>query len=126
MSYDYDPENIFAKILRGEVPNDTVLETEFALAFRDIAPKMKEHILVIPKGPYVSYDHFCKEASADEMVGFNKAVAAVVDLLDLALDRGKGFRVIANSGEHGFQEVPHMHFHILGGEFVGGMVSRRE
>ena len=126
MSYHYDPENIFAKILRGEIPNDTVLETEHALAFRDIAPKRKEHILVIPKGAYVSYDHFCKEASEAEMVGFNKAVAIVVDQLELSLDRGKGFRVIANSGEHGFQEVPHMHFHILGGEFVGGMVSPRQ
>jgi len=126
MSYLYDPANIFAKILRGEIPNDTILETDHALAFRDIAPKRKEHILVIPKGPYVSYDHFCKEASDAEMIGFNKAVAEVVDKLNLALDRGQGFRVVANSGEHGLQEVQHMHFHILGGEFVGAMVSPYE
>ena len=125
MSYSYDDQNIFAKILRGEIPNDTVLETAHSLAFRDIAPKRKEHVLVIPKGPYVSYDHFCKEASVDEMVDFNKAVAAVVDQLGISLSEGNGFRVIANSGEHGFQEVPHMHFHILGGEFVGGMLAKR-
>ncbi len=124
MSYDYDAENIFAKILRGEIPNNTVLETEHALAFHDISPQRKTHVLVIPKGPYVSYDHFCKEASAEEMVGFNKAVAKVVDQLGLALDQGEGFRVIGNTGQHGHQEVPHMHFHILGGEPVGPLVAR--
>ena len=124
MPYSYDDQNIFAKILRGEIPNNTVLETEHCLAFRDIAPQRKEHVLVIPKGPYVSYDHFCKEASAEEMVDFNKAVASVVDQLGISIDKGDGFRVVANTGEHGFQEVPHMHFHILGGEPVGAMLVK--
>ena len=122
MSYNYDDQNIFAKILRGEIPNKTVLETNHSLAFHDIAPQKNIHVLVIPKGPYVCYDHFCKEASVEEMVDFNKAVAAVVDQLGIALDQGEGFRVIGNTGNHGHQEVPHMHFHILGGEPVGPLV----
>ena len=124
MSYNYDDQNIFAKILRGEIPNDTVLETEHTLAFRDIAPQKKIHILVIPKGAYVSYDDFCKNASPEEMVDFNKAVGTITDQMGISLDKGDGFRVIANTGPHGHQEVPHMHFHILAGEHVGPMVIK--
>jgi len=123
MSYAYDDQNIFAKILRGEIPNDTVLETDHALAFRDISPQRPMHVLVIPKGPYVSYDHFAKDASDEEIVGYTRAIGQVCDQLGLSLDAGDGFRMIANSGEHGVQEVPHLHVHILGGSSAGRMIQ---
>jgi histidine triad (HIT) family protein len=123
MTYIYDNENIFAKILRGEIPNDTVLETDHALAFRDINAQRPLHVLVIPKGRYVSFDHFAKEASDVEIVGFTRAVGKVCDILGVSIDAGDGFRMIANSGEHGVQEVPHLHVHILGGSSVGRMIE---
>ncbi len=123
MAYNYDPENIFAKILRGEIPNDTVLETEHALAFRDIAPQAPDHVLIIPKGSYVSFDHFAAEAGADEIVGYIRAVGAVCKMLgvDLGSD-GDGYRMIANTGKNGVQDVPHLHVHILAGKFLGRML----
>ncbi len=123
MAYNYDPENIFAKILRGEIPNDTVLETEHALAFRDIAPQAPNHVLIIPKGAYVSFDHFAAEAGADEIVGYIRAVGAVCKMLgvDLGSD-GDGYRMIANTGKNGVQDVPHLHVHILAGKFLGRML----
>lgn len=124
MAYTYDPSNIFARILRGEIPNNTVLETEHTLAFRDIAPKAPEHVLVIPKGPYVTFDHFCATATDAEIVDFTRACAKVCEMLGLeAKDGGKGFRAITNAGEHGVQEVPHFHLHILGGRPIGRMVE---
>ena len=123
MAYKYDDENIFAKILRGEIPNDTVLENEYALAFRDINPQRPHHVLIIPKGRYVSFDHFAKEASNDEVIGYIQAIGAVCDFLNVSIDNGDGFRMIANSGEHGVQEVPHLHVHILGGSSCGRMIQ---
>lgn len=119
MPYAYDDQNIFAKILRGEIPNKTVLETEHTLAFEDIAPQAPVHVLVIPKGPYVTFDHFAAEASADEIVDYNRALAQVVAQLGLEDD---GYRVISNAGEAGVQEVPHLHLHILGGKRLGRML----
>ena len=119
MAYKYDNQNIFAKILRGEIPNDTVFENEYALAFRDINPQRPHHVLIIPKGKYVSFDHFSKEASNEEIIGYIQSIGKVCDLLDISIDRGDGFRMIANSGQHGIQDVPHLHVHILGGSSCG-------
>jgi histidine triad (HIT) family protein len=122
MEYSYDPNNIFARILRGEIPNKTVYESEHALAFHDIAPQAPVHVMVIPKGPYVSLDHFARDASAAEQAGFMAAVAEVVRILDLK----EGFRAIANTRAHGLQEVPHYHLHILGGRPLGRMLPRAD
>ena len=125
MAYSYDPENIFAKILRGEIPNDTVLETDHTLAFKDIYPQAPLHVLVIPKGPYVSHDHFAAEASDAELVDFMRASAKVCKMMGVSLDEGPdGFRTISNAGEHPIQEVPHYHLHILGGRPLGRMLAK--
>lgn len=124
MSYSYDDQNIFAKILRGEIPNDTVMETEHTLAFRDIHPQAPVHVLVIPKGPYVSFDHFALEASEAEIVDFMRTVGKVAKETGVDLASGNGFRTIANAGADGVQDVPHLHVHILGGRNMGRMVSR--
>jgi histidine triad (HIT) family protein len=121
MAYTYDDQNIFAKILRGEIPNATVLETEHTLAFRDIQPQAPVHVLVIPKGPYVCYDHFALEASDAEIVDFTRAVGEVVKAEGL---QEGGYRIIANAGEAGVQEVPHLHVHVLGGRVLGRMLQR--
>lgn len=121
----YDDSNIFARMLRGEIPNDTVAENAHALAFRDIRPQAPVHILVIPRGRYVSYDDFAANASDDEIVGFNRLVAEVARAEGLSLaDGGDGFRAITNAGAHGVQEVPHFHLHLLGGRPMGRMESR--
>lgn len=120
MAHTYDPSNIFARILRGEIPNNTVLETAHTLAFRDIAPKAPEHVLVIPKGPYVTFDHFCAAASDAEIVDFARACAQVCEILGVV---DQGFRAITNARENGVQEVPHFHLHILGGRPMGRMVE---
>ena len=125
MEFKYDKENIFAKILRKEIPNDTVIETDFSLAFKDINPVAPVHILVIPKGPYVNYDHFVSNASNEEILDFNNTVKEVIKKFDLdPVRNGNGYRLIANTGSNGVQEVPHLHFHILGGRNMGFMVSR--
>ena len=125
MEFKYDKENIFAKILRKEIPNDTVIETDFSLAFKDINPMAPIHVLVIPKGPYVNYDHFVSNASNEEILDFNNTVKEVIKKFDLDPERnGNGYRLIANTGLNGVQEVPHLHFHILGGRNMGFMVSR--
>jgi len=123
MAYVYDDQNIFAKILRGEIPNTTVLETDHCLAFRDITPLAPDHVLVIPKGPYVTYDHFALEASEAEIVDFTRTIGKVCDMLGVrpGLD-GDGFRLIVNSGTNGVQEVPHMHMHIMAGRWLGHML----
>ena len=121
MAYKYDPENVFAKILRGEIPNKTVAETEHTLAFHDIAPQAPLHVLVIPKGPYVNFDHFAAEASPEEITDFHRTAASVMAMLDIA--PGLGYRTITNAGEHGMQEVPHFHMHILGGKKMGRMLG---
>jgi len=123
MPYDYDPENIFARIVRGEIPNDTVLETDHSLAFNDIAPKAPVHVLVIPKGPYVNWDHFIAEAAPGEVLDFAKAIHGAVAAkgLEPGAD-GQGYRLIMNAGTAGVQEVPHLHVHILSGKVMGPMV----
>ena len=126
MSYTYDDQNIFAKILRGEIPNSTVFENDHALAFKDIAPQAPVHVLVIPKGAYVSYDHFAAEATADEIVDFHRVVARVCETFDVRSDTGKGCRFISNAGEHGVQEVPHYHLHIMGGRWLGRMLEKED
>ncbi|HEV8035673.1 histidine triad nucleotide-binding protein [Yoonia sp.] len=120
MEYAYDDQNIFAKILRGEIPNKTVYENDHALAFEDITPQAPVHVLVIPKGPYMSLDHFARDASAEEHSGFMQAVAEVCRLTGVE----DGFRAIANTRAHGVQEVPHYHMHILGGRPMGRMLAR--
>jgi histidine triad (HIT) family protein len=126
MGFAYDDSNIFAKILRGEIPNDTVAENDHALAFRDISPKAPKHVLVIPKGAYVSFDDFSANASDAEIAGFMRLCAKVVALEGVGLEGGNGFRAITNAGEHGVQEVPHFHLHIMGGQMMGPMVSLRD
>ncbi|WP_281856637.1 histidine triad nucleotide-binding protein [Litoreibacter halocynthiae] len=121
MAYTYDDQNIFAKILRGEIPNNTVFENDHALAFRDISPAAPTHVLVIPKGPYVSMDHFTQDASEAELVGFMRAIGEVCRLEGVSEN---GFRAIANTGEHGVQEVQHLHVHIIGGRPLGRMLSK--
>ena len=121
MAYVYDDQNIFAKILRGEIPNSTVLETEHSLAFRDLYPQAPTHVLVIPKGPYVCYDHFAQQASDAEIVDFTRAVGKVCEMEGVA---DGGFRLIANAGENGVQEVPHLHVHILAGRRLGRMLQQ--
>jgi histidine triad (HIT) family protein len=123
MAYEYDRENVFARILRGEIPSSPVIETEHTLAFRDIRPQAPVHVLVIPKGPYVNFDHFGAEASDAEIADFTRVVARLCGELDVAPGAGGGgYRLIANSGVNGVQEVPHMHLHILGGRSLGRML----
>ena len=117
----YDSDNIFAKILRGEIPAKTIYEDEWALAFEDIAPQADIHTLVIPKGEYVSWDDFSARASDAEIGGFVRAVGRV------AREKGlvePGYRLLANVGAHGGQEVPHLHVHVFGGEPLGPMIAR--
>ncbi|WP_286829413.1 MULTISPECIES: histidine triad nucleotide-binding protein [Kordiimonas] len=117
----YDTNNIFAKILRGEIPCNKVYEDEFALAFHDINPQAPVHVLVIPKGEYVSMADFSAEAPADLMVGFFRAVGKVADELGLV---EPGYRMLANAGENAHQEVPHLHIHLFGGKPLGPMLDR--
>ena len=119
----YDDNNIFAKILRGEIPCKKIYEDDFVLSFHDINPQKKIHALVIPKGKDVDFDDFSKNASPDEMVGLIKGVSFVAKKLGISVDVGKGYRALANISEHGGQEVPHLHFHLFGGEKVGKMVE---
>ncbi|WP_372837125.1 histidine triad nucleotide-binding protein [Puniceibacterium confluentis] len=121
MAYAYDDQNIFAKILRGEIPNTTVLETDHSLAFRDLHPQAPVHVLVIPKGPYVCYDHFAQVASDSEILDYTRAIGRVCAMEGVA---GDGFRMIANAGANGVQEVPHLHVHILAGRPLGRMLQR--
>ncbi len=124
MPYSYDDQNIFAKILRGEIPNETAAETPHSLAFHDIRPLAPAHVLVIPKGSYVNADHFGAEASDAEIVDFTRLVARLTTELALAPEAGgDGYRLISNCAEHAFQEVPHYHVHILGGRPLGRMLQ---
>lgn len=117
----YDDNNIFAKILRGEIPNRTVFEDEHALAFHDINPQAPIHILVIPKGRYVSWDDFTAHASDAEITGFVRAVGHVARAAGLP---APGYRLLANTGLDGHQEVPHLHIHIFGGQPLGPLLAR--
>ncbi len=117
----YDDGNIFARILRGEIPSQTVYEDEHALAFHDINPQAPVHILVIPKGPYVSWDDFSARAPAEEIAGFVRAVGHVARGAGLV---APGYRLLANAGSDSGQEVPHLHVHIFGGRGLGPMLAR--
>ena len=117
----YDPENIFAKILRGDIPCDKVYEDDTVLAFKDINPQAPVHVLVIPKGPYVSMDDFSQNATDAEVSGFFRAVGAIAR--DLGVVEG-GYRFLSNNGPDAHQEVPHFHVHIFAGRNLGGMIKR--
>ena len=119
----YDPGNIFARLLRGEIPSQKVYEDEHVLAFNDIRPAAPVHVLVIPKGAYESLDDFSTQASPAEQAALMKAIGHVARLT--GVDKS-GYRVIANNGANGHQEVPHLHFHVLGGRPLGRMLSRTE
>jgi len=109
----YDPDNIFARILRGELPCNKVHEDAFSLAFHDIRPQAPVHVLVIPKGPYVSWDDFTAKGAESEIAGFMRSIGDVTRMLELD---GPGYRLMVNMGGHGHQEVPHLHVHVFGGQ----------
>ena len=119
----YDDNNIFAKILRGEIPCKKVYEDDHVLSFHDINPQKKIHVLVIPKGKYTDLDDFSLNASSNEMTGLLRGINIVAKKLGISTDEGKGYRALVNVSEHGGQEVPHLHFHLFGGEKVGKMVE---
>ena len=116
----YDDQNIFAKILRGEIPSKRVYEDDFAIAFHDINPQAPTHLLVIPKGAYVSWDDFSARAGDAEIAGFIRAVGTVARAAGLV---EPGYRLLANIGQHGHQEVPHLHVHVFGGRPLGPMLA---
>ena len=117
----YDDQNVFARILRGEIPSKKVFEDEWALAFHDISPQAPVHILVVPKGPYVGWDDFTATASSEEIAGFVRAVGHIAREQDLV---EPGYRLLVNLGAHGGQEVPHLHVHLFGGKPLGPMIAR--
>ncbi|WP_208347034.1 HIT domain-containing protein [Pseudaestuariivita rosea] len=124
MAYSYDDQNIFAKILRDEIPNDTVYETDHSLAFKDITPQAPHHVLVIPKGKYVCFDHFANTASDAEIVDYIRAIGEVCKMLGIPPgDGGNGYRLLSNAGQDGVQEVPHLHVHIVAGRGLGRMLN---
>ena len=114
----YDQNNIFAKILRGEIPCKKVYEDDYVLAFHDISPKAKIHVLIIPKGSFVDYQNFIDQAEDSLIIGFHAAISKIIKQLNIS----KGFRLISNSGSDGGQEVPHYHVHVLAGQKLGAMV----
>lgn len=117
----YDRNNVFARILRGELPSKKIYEDEYALAFHDIRPQAPVHALVVPKGDYVSFDDFVAKARAAEITGFFRAVGKAAELLGV---QGTGYRLLANHGAHAHPEVPHFHVHILGGRALGPLLVR--
>lgn len=116
----YDDQNIFAKILRGEIPSERVYEDEWAIAFEDINAQATVHTLIIPRGSYVSWDDFSQRGSDEEIAGYVRAVGAVARAKGLV---ESGYRLLANVGPHGGQEVPHLHVHLFGGEPLGRMIA---
>ena len=119
----YDKNNIFAKILRNEIPCKKIFENKYVLSFYDINPQKKVHALVIPKGEYIDQNDFNQKASDIEIVALSKAITEVAKILGLSVDKGKGYRALTNLNEDGGQEVSHLHFHLFGGEKVGKMVQ---
>ena len=117
----YDPQNIFAKILRNEIPCNKVFENEFAFAFHDIAPQAAVHILVIPKGPFVSFDDFTRKAPPALQQGFFAAIQSIAEQESIVKS---GYRLICNHGADSNQEVPHFHMHILAGENLGALLPK--
>lgn len=120
-SLPYDAGNVFAKILRGELPCDKLLETEHSLAFHDINPLAPIHVLVVPKGPYVAWDDFVATASDAEIADFARAIGAVAKQTGAST---QGYRLLANTGKRGGQEVPHLHVHLFGGAPLGAMLAK--
>ena len=120
---NYNDNNIFAKILRGEIPCNKIYEDEFVLSFHDINPQKKIHALIIPKGKYIDLDDFSLNASPEEMTGLLKGINIVAKKLGISVDTGRGYRTLTNISEDGGQEVPHLHFHLFGGEKIGKMVE---
>ncbi len=118
----YDPSNVFARVLRGELPSKKIDEDEYTFAFEDINPQAPIHILVIPKGSYVDWLDFSNNASVEEQSAFMKMIGRVASLAGI---EDSGYRIISNSGDDGNQEVPHLHVHVLGGAAIGPMVSNR-
>jgi len=116
---EYDTNNIFARILRGEIPSKRIYEDDFAIAFHDIAPQAPIHVLVIPRGAYISIADFTARASDAEIAGFFRAVGNVAKALEL---EAPGYRILSNMGEHSGQEVPHLHVHLFGGKPLGAML----
>ena len=126
MAYNYDNQNVFAKILRGELPCRKIFESEHSLAFEDIAAVTKHHILVIPKGPYVCFDHFSQEASDEEIIDYTKTIGKISQLLHVGLDtNGDGYRILSNTGADASQMVPHLHIHFFAGEPLGPMLRKQ-
>ena len=119
----YDKNNIFARILRKEITCKKIFENRYVLSFYDINPQKKIHALVIPKGDYLNLDDFNNRASDQEIVALSKAITEVSKILGISTDTGKGYRALTNLDEHGGQEVPHLHFHLFGGEKIGKMVE---
>ena len=119
----YDKNNIFAKILRKEIPCKKIFENDYVFSFHDINAQKKIHALVIPKGEYIDLDDFNNKASDQEIVALSKAITKVSKILGISTDIGKGYRALTNLSEDGGQEVPHLHFHLFGGEKVGKMVE---
>ncbi len=119
----YDKNNIFAKILRGEIPCKKIYENEFILSFYDINPQRKIHALVIPKGEYIDLDDFSSKASEKEISELIKGITIVAKKLGISVNGGDGYRALTNIGSNGGQEVPHLQFHLFGGEKVGKMVT---
>jgi histidine triad (HIT) family protein len=119
----YNKNNIFAKILRKEIPCKKIFENDHVLSFYDINPQKKIHALIIPKGEYINLDDFNQRASDLEIVALVKAITEVTNILGISKDKEKGYRVLTNIDQHGGQEVPHLHFHVFGGEKVGKMVE---
>ena len=119
----YDENNIFAKILRNEVPCNKIYEDDYVLSFHDINPQKKIHALVIPKGKYIDLDDFSLRASSDEIVGLLKGINKVAKKLGISSEVGQGYRALSNISSDGGQEVPHLHFHLFGGEKIGKMVE---
>ncbi len=123
MAYTYDDQNIFARILRGDLPCTRVHETVHSLAFEDIAPLAPEHVLVIPKGAYVTYDDFADNASEAEIVDLTRAVSTVIRMIEADPGRGHaGYRILSNAGADGIQMVPHYHVHIFAGRNLGSVL----
>ena len=119
----YDRNNIFAKILRKEIPCKKIFENDHVLSFYDINPQKKIHALVIPKGDYINLDDFNNRASDEEIVALSKGITEVSKILEISTDTGRGYRALTNLDDHGGQEVPHLHFHLFGGEKIGKMVE---
>tara|TARA_B100001027_G_C16200789_1_gene300492 strand:+ start:281 stop:646 length:366 start_codon:yes stop_codon:yes gene_type:complete len=119
----YDNNNIFAKILRGEIPCKKVYEDDYVLSFYDVKPQKKIHVLVIPKGKYINLDDFNEKASDAEIIALSKAISIVANKLSISINTGDGYRALVNVGANAGQEVPHLHYHLFGGEKIGKMVE---